>query len=156
MHPAPVNRVLARIRKESDGCWIYTGALVGHGYGRLKQGRRTVLAHRMVYEAHVGPIPEGMELDHLCRRPACVNPAHLEPVSHAENVRRGESGQYLAERDACSNGHPFTEANTYYRPDGGGRGCRECRRNRTRKHRTANVEQERARCREYYHRHKRS
>ncbi len=81
------------VRTEGAGCWIWIGAKRG-GYGRFKvAGQKSVTAHRASYELHVGPIPEGMQLDHLCRNPACVNPSHLEPVSAAENVRRGDAGK---------------------------------------------------------------
>jgi hypothetical protein len=69
-------------------CWIWTGTTDRHGYGRVRPDGRSTGAHRWSYEATVGPIPEGLELDHLCNNPPCVNPAHLEPVTHAENMRR--------------------------------------------------------------------
>lgn len=72
------------------GCWIWQRARDGKGYGLTKcGGRKNCRAHRISYERHRGPIPEGMDLDHLCRNPPCVNPDHLEPVTHAENIRRG-------------------------------------------------------------------
>lgn len=70
-------------------CWIWTGSTIRSGYGRLMYRGEQVLAHRRYYEHHVGPIPEGLTIDHLCRVRACVNPDHLEPVTNAENVRRG-------------------------------------------------------------------
>jgi hypothetical protein len=73
---------------DGAGCWIWQLALDRHGYGQWKVGKRNRLAHRAMYEQHVGPIPDGMTLDHLCNIRACVNPAHLEPVPFAENVRR--------------------------------------------------------------------
>ena len=79
----------------NTGCWLWTGATTPGGYGRLTVGsqidgtRRQVRAHRRSYERLVGPIPDGLDLDHLCRTPGCVNPEHLEPVTRRENIRRG-------------------------------------------------------------------
>ena len=79
-----------RIRIQDDGCWIWIGAKHGSGYGLVRgyPVRKSYLAHRLSYEHHVGPIPPGMELDHLCETKACVNPAHLEPVTHRQNIQR--------------------------------------------------------------------
>lgn len=71
-----------------NGCWEWQGELNSNGYGRVWRNNKRIMAHRGFYELHRGPIPEGLELDHLCRNKPCVNPAHLEPVTHAENVRR--------------------------------------------------------------------
>lgn len=73
-----------------EGCWEWTGSKDLNGYGRLNggAGRSPVPAHRAVYEALVGPIPDGLEIDHICFNHGCVNPAHLEPVTHSENMRR--------------------------------------------------------------------
>lgn len=88
-----LTRVLARTRYVLDtGCLIYTGSLNAYGYGVVGLGGRdagTALVHRVVYELLRGPIPAGLDLDHLCRRRACCNPFHLEPVGRLENVRRG-------------------------------------------------------------------
>lgn len=103
----PYERALEKISKLDgpDGCWIWTASTDAHGYGRIgvkvEPGKTALLsAHRLMYETTVGPIPDGLQLDHLCRTRACVNPSHLEPVTHAENMRRGR----LA-RTACRNGH---------------------------------------------------
>ncbi len=80
-------------RGHDTPCWVWQRAKNENGYGTTKVGRRTVKAHRLYYELHIGPIPEGMSLDHLCRNVACVRPSHLEPVSHAENVRRGNAAK---------------------------------------------------------------
>jgi hypothetical protein len=73
----------------TTGCWIWNGSQDSRGYGRMKIRSYTLqLAHRVAYELFVGPISTGMELDHLCRTPACVNPLHLEPVTHRENCIR--------------------------------------------------------------------
>jgi hypothetical protein len=98
----------------------------------------------VAYELFVGPIPEGLELDHLCRNPSCVNPAHLEAVTHRENVRRGDLHLVFGSRTHCTMGHEFTDENTYPRPTGG-RGCRECRRERVRAYRERNRDQLRQR-----------
>lgn len=78
---------------EETGCWLWTGGTRG-GYGRLKlTDYGTMEAHRASYELHKGKIPEGMQLDHLCRNRSCINPDHLEPVTLQENIRRGEVGK---------------------------------------------------------------
>jgi hypothetical protein len=77
------------IVSEETGCWEWQRARDPLGYGRLRANGGTVLAHRFVYEEQRGPIPENLSLDHLSRNPSCVNPDHLEPVTHAENLRRG-------------------------------------------------------------------
>jgi hypothetical protein len=84
-----------------SGCWLWTGALSGGGYGYILSydtGRRLIVrAHRWLYEHTKGPIPEGLQLDHKCRVRSCVNPDHLEPVTSAENTRRGRAGEALRE-----------------------------------------------------------
>lgn len=113
---------------KTSGCWLWTGAVTGSGYGSGSAGGKAVLAHRWAYELMVGPIPEGLEIDHLCRVTLCVNPAHLEPVTHDENVRR-------AMVTHCPAGHPYDEENTYVRPDRGSRECRVCLREQRRSRR---------------------
>jgi hypothetical protein len=110
----------------NTGCWLWFGADAGSrkGYGEFWSGAKKVAAHRWAYEHFVGPIPDGLTIDHLCRTPSCVNPDHLEPVSLRENIRRGESiSTRYARRDSCSKGHPLTEANVRLRKPG----WRECR-----------------------------
>jgi hypothetical protein len=110
----------------STGCWEWNLRLDKKGYGRTKlQGHRDQLfqAHRVMYELLIGPIPDGLQLDHLCRVRHCVNPIHLEPVTSAENSRRGEWWG----KPRCAQGHEFTPENTYW-TSRHTRFCRECKR----------------------------
>lgn len=118
-----------------NGCWLWTAGGSKEGYGGFypRHGLR-VSSHRWAYEQLVGPIPAGLQLDHLCRVPAYVNPDHLEPVTNQENSRRGETGKWKRP-DICKKGHPFDEVNTYIRSDRTGhRDCRICRRNARRRY----------------------
>ena len=119
-------RFWPKVRK-TDGCWLWEGSKT-FGYGKIGPGARAlspVAAHRVSYELLVGPIPEGMELDHLCRVPACVRPDHLEPVTHTENVLRGIGASAVnARKDHCKRGHPFDAENTLH--VSGTRRCRTC------------------------------
>lgn len=127
-------------RSDPEECWVWLGTVLNNGYGRFNRGDRHVVAHRFAYEAAVGPIPEGLDLDHLCRNRRCVNPAHLEPVTRSENLRRGDLHHNNGNRakTACRHGHPLEGANLYLTPNGR-RQCRECGRRRAREHREAQV-----------------
>lgn len=108
-----------------SGCWVWTGAVNDKGYGqfRISQLRTAVYAHRLAYSTLIGEIPKGLELDHLCKVPCCCNPLHLEPVTHAENIKRG----WWANKDTCSAGHLY-ENNTYLTKEHGHRVCLICKR----------------------------
>jgi hypothetical protein len=111
------------------GCWLWLGAVKRNGYGGLRHDGVNLYAHRVSYECHRGPIPIGLELDHLCRVRHCINPDHLEPVTHSQNVRRGTAGSAVAVlqrmKTHCPAGHPYDEANTYqYKQK---RQCRACK-----------------------------
>lgn len=120
----------------NSGCWLWTAAIL-RKYGRFRfgaDGTATKLAHRGAYQRLVGPVPEGMELDHLCRTPSCVNPAHLRPISHYDNVMCGDLPKVSflkhAAKTHCPKGHPYDEANTYHAPGKPNRQCRQCQRER--------------------------
>lgn len=119
---APIEkRFWAKVRK-TDTCWLWEAGQQGEGYGSFKINGRHIQAHRFSYELLIGPIPEGLELDHLCRIRLCVRPEHLEPVTHQENIRRGAQGIVI--RPFCKRGHPLSEAKIR---GNGTRVCRPCR-----------------------------
>ena len=125
-----LTRFWQKVEVKPNGCWEWTGALQGKGYGHFSVGRKKVAAHRWYYEQVRGEVPTGFELDHKCRNLKCVNPDHLEVVTHLENVQRGVSGEVNAQRQRakthCPKGHPYDEDNTYINPSGQ-RSCRACR-----------------------------
>lgn len=133
-----LSRVLRRVDTQDPGrCWLWQGATGPTGYGRIRRTNLPsdgmVYVHRVTYEALVGPIPDGLVIDHLCRVRNCVNPKHLEPVTCRENLLRGHTGPAanLAKTE-CPSGHPYDAANTYHYM--GTRQCRACRRRHRQKH----------------------
>lgn len=134
-------------------CWEWTASIRHSGYGCLGVDGKTVYAHRWAWEAANGPIPPGLDIDHLCRNRACVNPTHLEPVTRQENIRRGVGYSALnARRTHCPSGHPYSAANTLLERTRSGlaRRCRTCgigrRRRRNARQRAARAEARMQRC----------
>lgn len=123
----PEERFWAKVNK-TDTCWLWTAAKIC-GYGTFGIGGQNVYAHRYSYELLVGPIPTRLQIDHLCRVRHCVNPAHLDPVTQRENIRRGDTGKHHREKTHCPQGHSYDEENTY-RDRRGWRQCVNCRRTR--------------------------
>jgi HNH endonuclease len=129
-------KILKRIEFEpNSGCWLWSGNLNWSGYGRIMTNYVSQRTHQVVYEALVGKIPQGLELDHLCRTPCCCNPAHLEPVTRRENIKRGLNWPIPAQafqraKTHCPQGHPYDEENTYIHRTATKtmRHCRTCRR----------------------------
>lgn len=132
-------RFWAKVDKQSNGCWLWTAYCQPNGYGWFYAGPDiSHAAHRFSFELLVGPVSEGLDLDHLCRVRSCVNPAHLEPVTRRENLLRGETVTAMhAAQQFCINDHEFTPANTYVYPDGRRRLCRACRASRMRSYHAA-------------------
>lgn len=133
-----------------DACWPWRLGTDRHGYGRMVVGSRRHTAHRVAYEALVGPVPAGFDVDHVCHtidsdcpggnpclHRRCVNPRHLEAVPRKVNILRGKS--FTAESavlTACRKGHPFTAENTYRAPGKTWRRCRACQRGACRQYRS--------------------
>lgn len=122
--PDVLDRFYDRITLTPEYCWNWDKPN-SEGYGKITDQGIEFFAHRWAYLRFVGPIPQGLDLDHLCRNRACCNPWHLEPVTRKENVRRGLQGELL--NTHCKRGHEWTEENTYRRPDNPTRRqCRAC------------------------------
>ncbi len=117
------------VPEPNSGCWLWLMSVDHHGYGKMGVGPKVKMAHRVSYELKHGAIPEGNEIDHLCRVRCCVNPDHLEAVTHQVNVQRGETGEKVRgiqrAKTHCPYGHEYTPLNTKPRKSGT-RSCRAC------------------------------
>lgn len=131
----PIKRFERKFIVAPSGHWIWTATTTPNGYGQMDKK----YAHRLSYEFYVGPIPEGLVIDHLCRVRNCVNPAHLQPVTQKTNFDRGIAKQAVRAsnsrrgqaRTHCPHGHEYTEENTHHETKGNGnviRRCKTCRR----------------------------
>jgi len=125
-----VERFWERVDKSGgvDSCWPWLGFVSKAGYAQVRFQGRFQKAHRVAYEFLIGPIPEGKELDHLCKNRSCVNPKHLEPVTKREHIMRG--GNFMIDnshKTHCPQGHPYDAENTIIDNENGGRRCRICR-----------------------------
>lgn len=149
------DRLMEGCRQDPDtGCWLWQRSKNREGYGRTNRGGHNgqgIVAHKLSYETFVGPIPQGMQLDHLCRNRSCINPDHLEPVTPKENIRRGTGH---GKETNCPAGHEYNESNTYFEKIGGNRHCKVCDRDRKRVRRELNKEAYNEYMRQYQRRHR--
>lgn len=128
-HGRAIDRFMAKVEVDENGCWLWTAYRNPKGYGKFGfgGGNRVVMAHRWAYGHFVGPIPVEHEIDHLCRVRSCVNPDHLEAVTHRVNLLRGDTVTAKhAATTHCPKGHPYDDVNTAVYD--GSRQCRACRR----------------------------
>ena len=130
--------------EKTETCWIWLGQKIPEGYGNIgTRDHKHVLVHRLSYELHKGPIPDGLVIDHLCRTPACVNPDHLEAVTQRDNIIRGKSpSSQNSIATHCKRGHLFDEANTRWIKNRTERVCRACQAFHARKYTAAKKQRE--------------
>jgi hypothetical protein len=128
------NGPVSEERPDLGRCWLWRGSTSRLGYGHLFWDKRYRPSHAVAYELVVGPIPEGLEIDHLCRVPSCVRPTHLEPITHRENVIVRGRGPWAARaaQTRCLRGHPLSGENVYIHKSRGVRVCRTCHRDNVR------------------------
>jgi hypothetical protein len=129
-------RLLKSADTSRDDCWRWTGKVSRDGYGRMSVAGRYRIVHRLAHDVWIGPIPEGLEVDHLCQVKLCINPAHLEAVTHRENMHRQPRIGALLAQTECVHGHDYTAENTM-RDTRGNRRCRTCHNARERARKAA-------------------
>ena len=126
-------RLWLKVQK-TDSCWLWTGGTNNYGYGLFWHNKKMRLAHRVAYETINGFIPEGMQIDHLCRVRQCVNPSHLEVVTSKVNTSSGKGlASINAKKTHCPQGHSYSGDNLFL-DNRGFRNCRECHRIKSRLH----------------------
>lgn len=141
--PMPL-RLWVLADEDERGCWVVVRKVAdSYGYVQLMVDGSLHQAHRLAYELMVGEILPGLQLDHLCRNRACINPYHLDQVTVKVNVQRGSaprlSGERMASKTHCPHGHPYSTENTYVNETSGGRTCKTCRREKDKKRRPRTV-----------------
>ncbi len=129
-------RIERNVVHTARGCWEWARSRSDRGYGLLGVAGRSIRAHRLSYETYVSPIPDGLEIDHLCGNRPCVNPAHLQPVTHRTNCLRSVDNLTGANvrKSHCPQGHPYDDVNTYVVPSTRGRMCLTCLYERNRRY----------------------
>lgn len=136
--PQRIDRWMRRSVTADSECWVWTGARTRNGYGQLVIHGKHYMAHRVFYGYFIAEVPDGLDLDHLCRTRSCVNPWHLEPVPRSLNLRRGDTKRtHMSSRTHCPQGHPYDAENTALR--NGHRTCRTCERQRAQRNRDRKV-----------------
>lgn len=127
-----IDIVTTRVQTEhSNQCWLWPYAKYYDGYGQVVINRKTHRVYKVAFELRYGKVPDGLQLDHLCRERSCWNPDHLEVVTQQENIKRGQVGLRHSSKEYCPKGHPYNEENTYHYKNG--RYCRECGRENCRR-----------------------
>lgn len=145
LYASESDRFWSRVDKSApNGCWVWTAGKISAGYGTISFGGRDRRTHCVAWEFQHGPVPDGLELDHLCRNRACCNPAHLEPVTHRENLRRGPTLSGInAAKTHCIRGHKLSGSNLFVNKKGH-RVCRACKAFKMREYNRIAAERRRA------------
>lgn len=145
---SPLQRFWPKVRRQPDGCWLWTACRDDDGYGILLVNGRTMRAHRFAFSEFIGPIAEGLAVHHLCSSKACVNPDHLALVTPSEhNLLPGHPAAIQRDKTHCRHGHPFSGENLAFGKNGQ-RVCRECNRQKALRWIARNPERHRERSRE--------